>query len=185
MAEEGACGKSAGRRGFYARKGGAVKKGARLRDVHWPAIPYVRTMTSIPTLSDLTSPAVERRALQVAVAVAGLIPVAGGLLGARFGAALLGGGGDVGFDSHYRYLSGLLFAIGLGYWSTVPRIETHGERFAILTFIVAVGGFCRAMGLLANGFPGPLMTAALGVELVVTPALYLWQSRVARLSGAQ
>ena len=141
-------------------------------------------MTSIPTLSDLTSPAVERRALQVAVAVAGLIPVAGGLLGARFGAALLGGGGDVGFDSHYRYLSGLLFAIGLGYWSTVPRIETQGERFAILTFIVSVGGFCRAMGLLANGFPGPLMTAALAVELVVTPALYLWQSRVSGLSRA-
>ena len=156
----------------------------RLRDVHRRAIPYVRTMTTMPTLHDLTSPAFERRALQVAVAIAGLIPVVGGLLGARFGAAFLGGGGDVGFDSHYRYLSGLLFGVGLAFWSTVPKIETHGERFAVLTFIVALGGFCRAMGLLANGFPGPLMTAALGMELIVTPALYLWQSRVARIVAA-
>ena len=141
-------------------------------------------MTTLPHLRDLTSPATERRALQVAVAVAGLIPVVGGLLGARFGAALLDGGGDVGFDSHFRYLSGLLFGVGLGYWSTIPKIETHGERFAILTFIVAVGGFCRAMGLLANGFPGGLMTWALGMELVVTPVLYLWQSRVARVAAA-
>ena len=146
--------------------------------------PMYGAMTTMPSLSHLISPTHERRALQVAVAIAGLVPVLGGLLGARFGAAMLGGGGDVGFDSHYRYLSGLLFAIGLAFWSTIPRIETHGERFAILTFIVAVGGFCRAMGLLANGFPGPLMTAALGMELVVTPALYLWQSRVARLAAA-
>ena len=146
--------------------------------------PMYGAMTTMPSLSHLISPTHERRALQVAVAIAGLVPVLGGLLGARFGAAMLGGGGDVGFDSHYRYLSGLLLAIGLAFWSTIPKIETHGERFAILTFIVAVGGFCRAMGLLANGFPGPLMTAALGMELVVTPALYLWQSRVARLAAA-
>ena len=138
---------------------------------------------TLPSLRDLTDPAIERRALQIAVAIAGLAPVVGGLLGARFGAAMLGGGGDVGFDSHYRYLSGLLFGIGLAYWSTIPRIETHGERFAILTFVVVIGGFCRAMGLLANGFPGPLMTAALGMELIVTPALYLWQSRVARIAA--
>ena len=142
-------------------------------------------MTTLPSLRDLTRPALERRALQVAVAIAGLVPVLGGLLGARFGAAMLGGGGDLGFDSHYRYLSGLLFGIGLAFWSTIPRIEAQGERFAILTFLVAVGGFCRAMGLLANGFPGPMMTAALGMELVVTPALYLWQSRVARIAAAQ
>ena len=141
-------------------------------------------MTTLPTLRDLTSPAIERRALQVAVAIAGLVPVIGGVFGARFGAALLGGGGDVAFDSHYRYLSGLLFGIGLAFWSTIPKIETHGERFAVLTFVVAVGGFCRAMGLLANGFPGQLMTWALGMELIVTPALYLWQSRVARISAA-
>ena len=130
-------------------------------------------------------PTYERRALQVAVGVAGLVPVLGGLLGARFGAAMLGGGGDVSFDSHYRYLSGLLFGIGLAYWSTIPKIETHGERFAVLTLVVVIGGFCRAMGLLANGFPGGIMIWALGMELVITPLIYLWQSRVARLAATE
>jgi hypothetical protein len=32
------------------------------------------------------------------------------------------------------------------------------------------------------GSSGPVMTAALGVELVVTPAIYLWQQRLARLA---
>jgi len=130
--------------------------------------------------SVLTDRALERRALQVAVGVAGLVPVLAGVLGARFGAAVLGGIGDFGFDSHYRYLSGLLMAIGLVYWSAIPRIEAHAERITTLTLIVVIGGFCRAMGLLANGFPGLGMTLALGMELIITPLIYLWQARVAR-----
>ncbi len=56
----------------------------------------------------------ERRALQRVVAVAGLVPVLGGLYGVLFGQAGLGGGAfDVSTDSHFRYLSGLLLGIGL------------------------------------------------------------------------
>ena len=32
---------------------------------------------------------------------------------------------DVSVASHYRYLSGILFAIGLLFWSTIPGIETN------------------------------------------------------------
>jgi hypothetical protein len=131
-------------------------------------------------LDSLIKPDLERRALQVAIGVCGLVPVIAGLLGGRFGLAMLGGFGSAAFDSHYRYLSGLLLGIGVTYWSAIPRIETQGERVGILTLIVVIGGFCRALGMLAYGFPGWTMFAALTMELIVTPTIFLWQGRIAR-----
>jgi hypothetical protein len=84
-------------------------------------------------------------------------------------------------DSHFRYLSGLLFAIGVGFASTIPRIEARGPRFLLLTLIVVAGGTGRLLSLLTIGPPSPVMQAAFVMELVVTPCLALWQRRVARM----
>ena len=125
----------------------------------------------------------EKRWLQIAVAVAGLVPVGAGLAGALLGPLLLRQMGDGALDSHFRYLSGLLLGIGLLFWSTIPNIERQGQRFGLLTTIVVVGGFCRALGMLIHGLPGLVMSLALVMELVVTPALYLWRERVGRIAG--
>jgi hypothetical protein len=122
----------------------------------------------------------ERRLLQITVAIVGLVPVAAGLAGVLTGVSMLGLWGGVVLDSHYRYLSGLLLGVGLAYWAAIPAIEKEGPRFGLLTLIVVIGGFSRAIGALRHGPPGGAMSAALVVELVVTPLLYLWQARVAR-----
>jgi hypothetical protein len=114
----------------------------------------------------------ERRLLQICISVAALVPVAGGISGVIYGG-----------DSQFRYLSGVLAAIGIAYWTTVPDIEREGDRFALLTLLVVAGGFCRAVGMLIAGPPGLAMTAALIMELVVTPLLYLWQTRIARVAA--
>jgi hypothetical protein len=123
-----------------------------------------------------------KRALQITVAVASLVPISAGAAGMLLGPRLVGAAivGPADLDSHFRYLSGLLLAIGLGYASTIPRIETHGDRFLLLTVIVVLGGVGRLLSLLSVGPPSPTMTAALVMELVVTPCLALWQHRVAR-----
>src|ERR1700677_1181207 len=97
----------------------------------------------------------EKRWLQIAVAVGGLVPVGAALAGAVPGAALLNQVGDAPLDSHIRYLSGLLLGVGLAFWSTIPGIERQGSRFGMLTLIVVIGGFCRALGMLIWGLPGP------------------------------
>jgi len=126
----------------------------------------------------------ERRALQRVVALAGLVPVLGGLYGVLFGQAGLGGGAfDISTDSHFRYLSGLLLGIGLMFWSTIPGIETKTSLFRFLTMIVVLGGLARLLGLWLTGLPSLTMLAALGMELVVTPLLCLWQIRVANRAG--
>ena len=126
----------------------------------------------------------EKRALQLAVAVGSLVPIGAGAAGVLMGPHMLGSASVVSgdLDSHFRYLSGLLLAIGLGYASTIPRIETHGGRFRLLTFIVVLGGLGRALSVLAIGIPPPAMAAALVMELLVAPGLALWQHRIARLA---
>jgi hypothetical protein len=121
----------------------------------------------------------ERRYLQRTVAVLALVPVSAGLFGVVFGPALTGDQVSVSADSHFRYLSGLLLGIGLLFWSTTPGIEEKTGRFRLLTLLVVIGGFARLLGLLLTGVPSLYMLASLALELVVTPILALWQTRVA------
>ncbi len=126
----------------------------------------------------------EKRMLQIAVAIGSLVPIGAGLAGIVLGPALIGAGagGLSDLDSHFRYLSGLLLAIGIGFASTIPRIETQGRRFRLLTFIVLVGGIARLASLVAVGKPSTATILAFVMELGVTPALAVWQWRVARRS---
>jgi hypothetical protein len=128
---------------------------------------------------------IEKQALQIAVALGSLVPIMAGIAGVLVGPRMLESviiaSGD--FDSHFRYLSGLLLGIGMGYASTIPRIETHGRRFRLLTGIVLVGGLGRLLSLAVIGIPSPSMVAALVMELLVTPALAFWQWRVAHLAN--
>ncbi len=123
-----------------------------------------------------------RRFLQGVVALLGLVPVLAGLAGVLLGAAMTGPAPDAlssGLDSHVRYLSGLLLAIGLGFWSTIPSIERRSARFRLLTALVVAGGLGRLLGVLLHGMPPVPMLGGLVMELVVTPLLCAWQSRVA------
>ena len=122
----------------------------------------------------------ERKLLQQAVGFLSLIPVSAGLFGVLFGPeGLLGDRVSVSADSHFRYLSGLLLGLGLCFWSTVPDIETKTSRFRLLTLLVVIGGLARLLGLAVTGVPSFFMLGGLAIELVVTPVLCLWQTRIA------
>jgi hypothetical protein len=125
----------------------------------------------------------ERRALQIAIALAGIVPVTAGLDGILQGAGMTGpasldGAPALALDSHVRYLSGLLLALGVTFWASLPTIERQGARVRLLTLLVVVGGLGRLYGIALHGNPGGPMLFGLVMELVVTPALCLWQARV-------
>jgi len=127
----------------------------------------------------------DRRLLQIAVAVAALVPIGAGLAGVLQGPALAHGAAGASLDSHFRYLSGLLLAMGLIFWGCIPRIEQRTAIFRLLTFVVVVGGLARLYSLTRVGLPDISMRLALLMELFVTPALCLWQGRLAaRLRAA-
>lgn len=83
-------------------------------------------------------------------------------------------------DSHFRYLSGLLFATGIGFATCIPGIELKTARFRLLAFLVFVGGLGRLHSLASVGMPGGGHMFGLAMELVAVPLLVLWQARVAR-----
>ncbi|MGO4571476.1 DUF4345 domain-containing protein [Microvirga sp. 2TAF3] len=121
----------------------------------------------------------ERKLLQQTVAILAIIPAAIGLYGVLFGHALTGETVSISAESHFRFLSGLLLGIGLCFWSTVPRIEEKTNRFRLLTLLIVIGGLGRLTGLILTGLPSLFMIGGLFLELIVTPFLCLWQTRVA------
>ena len=122
----------------------------------------------------------ERRLLQIAVAIAGIVPVGVGLGAIVYGPQFLEMPNSASSWSHLHYLAGLLLAIGLIFWASIPRIEQYRDRFALLTLIVFAGGVARLIGALALGdTPGKGMMFALVMELIVTPMLWAWQRRIA------
>jgi hypothetical protein len=127
----------------------------------------------------MTTPTTNRLLLQLAVLLAATVPVMAGAW-----LALDPHAGEL--DNHVRYLSGLLLAIGIAFWTTLPRIETKRQRFGLLTALVVTGGLCRLIGV-ALGDPLSMPTvAALAMELVVTPLLWAWQrslDQILRHSG--
>ena len=126
--------------------------------------------------------ATERRVLQVVVAIACLLPLLVGGEGVLRGPAPFGHLTDVprDLDSHFRYISGIFFATGLGFLSCIASIERRGERFRLLGSMIVVGGLARGVSLLAAGVPSTGHLLGLGMETIVVPLLMLWQARLAR-----
>ncbi|HEX8643204.1 MAG TPA: DUF4345 domain-containing protein [Allosphingosinicella sp.] len=133
------------------------------------------------------TPALQRRLLQAAVAAACLVPLSVGTLSLIEGPAILRGVGEdapTDLDSHFRYLSGLLLGIGLAFASCIPSIERCTGRFQTLGFVVLAGALGRLLSLADAGMPGKGHLFGLVMELLVVPALMLWQARLAARTRA-
>lgn len=86
-------------------------------------------------------------------------------------------------ESHYRYLSGLLFGLGLAFAWCIPAIERRGTVFRALAAVTVVGGLGRLVSLVQEGTPGGGHLFGLVMELGAVPLLVIWQWRVERRSA--
>ncbi|NUU46957.1 DUF4345 domain-containing protein [Sphingomonas zeae] len=125
---------------------------------------------------------VERRALQVVVAIACLVPLTIGGISIVRGPGWLGHAPSIptDLDSQFRYVSGIFFALGLAFTTCVPGIERKGARFRLLGLLVVAGGLARALSWATIGAPSAGHRLGLVMELGVVPLLMLWQARIAR-----
>lgn len=123
------------------------------------------------------TPTLEKRLLQIIIAIACLVPLSAGSTGVLRGAAWLAHGPvATDLDSHFRYISGIFLGVGFGFASCISSIENKGGRLRMLAAFVVLGGLARLLSLVEVGAPGAGMQFGLGMELAVTPLLALWQS---------
>lgn len=121
-----------------------------------------------------------RRNLQIAIAIAGIVPVGAGLGGILLGPGFVGEPNALpDITSMFAYLSGLLLAIGVIFYASIPHIERHTNRIRLLTLIVFIGGLSRLASVFLHGSPGGTMWFGMVMELLVTPFICWWQSRIA------
>ena len=125
---------------------------------------------------------VEKRVLQIVVALACLVPLITGAQSILHGPGFLGHPPviPIDLDSHFRYISGIFFAVGVAFASCVPGIEAKGPRFRLLGALVIVGGLSRVVSLIAVGVPSKGHLFAFAMELGVVPLLLLWQAGFAK-----
>jgi hypothetical protein len=124
----------------------------------------------------------QRKLLQLAVALAGLTGVSLGLTGVLFGTLHADLSGEVVLDSYVRFAKGVLLASGLIYWSCIARIERHGDRISLVTFILVFGTLSRLLSVIGHGVPTVGIISNLIVGLIFVPLLWLWQRHVARIA---
>lgn len=124
----------------------------------------------------------ERRLMQGAIAATCTISLSASLTSILRGAEWLAGDIPVpaDLDSHFRYLSGLLLGIAIGFLSCMRRIERKGPRLRLLAAIVFGGGLARALSLIEIGLPSYGHLGGLAIELIVVPAIVAWHWSFAR-----
>lgn len=127
------------------------------------------------------NPSLEKRLLQIVVALACIVPLTAGPTGILRGAAWMAHSPVAAdLDSHFRYMSGIFTGVGLAFLSCVPGIEGKGARFRLLIGFVVLGGLARALSMAEVGLPDVGNRFGLAMELGLTPLLGLWQASFAR-----
>ena len=98
----------------------------------------------------------ERRLLKFSVALACVVPLGAGAAGVLFGPAAIEtdiAGDHPLLESHFRYLSGLLFGVGIAFAASIPDIERRSQLFAALSLMFLIGGISRLERSLLTTWP--------------------------------
>jgi len=129
----------------------------------------------------------ERRLLQVVIAATCTVSLSASVTSILEGPGWLMDDGYVStdLDSHFRYLSGLLLAIAIGFLSCMRGIESKGPRMRMLALIVVVGGLSRAYSAGIVGMPSLGHLGGLTIELVIVPLVTGWQWSFARRANRE
>jgi hypothetical protein len=129
--------------------------------------------------------ALERRLLQIALAIVGLVAILFGVTGVFFGTSLSGVTLGVTMEGYVRFIKGVLIAAGLIYWSAIPRVEVRSERIGVVSFLLVFGAVGRLLAVVGHGFPTVGLMISLIGELIVVPLIWLWLRSYARRSAAR
>lgn len=127
---------------------------------------------------------VEKKFLRIIIASCGLGSFAMGLICFLWGNWFSQEYYSFLLDAQFKYLAGLLFALSLGLFSTIPHPEEKLSRFGWITLLFMAGGITQLTSLsftslsaLFYSFP-TLIT--LIFSLIIMPLVYFWIYRFSK-----
>jgi hypothetical protein len=130
-----------------------------------------------------------KKALQIVLAILGLIPILTGGLDLILGAHSLNVAGsllpsevlnDIVLDSQIRFLAAIWFGIGIILYWIIPAIDKQTMLFRLLAGGIFLGGIGRVSSAVMVGTPPIQFIGATVLELLGMPLLILWQSTVSK-----
>ena len=118
-----------------------------------------------------------KRALQIATALLGAVPVITGAVGMMGLSdplyAALHLPQDATLDSNMRFLGGVWLGLGLCVWWLVPRIDTQTALFRAAWLMIALGGVGRLLSMALVGLPLLPFVGFTALEIVGAPLFIL------------
>ncbi len=120
------------------------------------------------------------RAVQIALASLGAVPVATGLFSVIGGPAVAPGGEqtNASIDSEYRFLNLFWTAAGVLLWWSLRDPVARSSVTRLVLGLASLGGLPRLLSWARVGAPHPVFRGTLVLELVIVPVLLVWHGRV-------
>jgi hypothetical protein len=131
------------------------------------------------------------RALIILVRLLCLIPLGTGALDLLLGGRALSTVGtqltaealaDPSLNSQLRFFGAIWLGFGVLLWHASSDLKAHATGFRLLCAALILSGIGRLISLLQLGVPAAPFVAAMGVELVVMPAVLWWHWYLLRQS---
>ena len=94
------------------------------------------------------------------------------LAGARLGNAA----GDPVLNSQIGFWGAVWFGFGLVVWRASSHLRDEADLFRLLCGILLLSGLARLGALIAYGYPGPVLTGALAIDLTGGAGLLFWHA---------
>jgi len=80
-------------------------------------------------------------------------------------------------DSQVRFWGAISLGYGASLWRASSRLETEPATFRLLCGVLAASGLARVASFVRCGSPGPILTAAMALELIAAPVALVWHAR--------
>ncbi len=125
------------------------------------------------------------RAICVIAFVTGLADIVDGVgLLTQAGARLGNAAGDPVLNSQIGFWGAIWFGFGLVLWRTSSRLQEDADLFRLLCAIIVLSGLARLGAAFGHGFPGPVLTVAMTVEIAGGAGFLLLHAVASRRSKA-
>ena len=96
------------------------------------------------------------------------------------GARLGGAANDPMLNSQIGFWGAIWFGFGIILWRASSHLRSEVELFRMLCGTVALSGLARLYAAFVHGLPGPVLTAAMMVELLAGTGFILWHASALR-----